>query len=248
MRTGIIIQARTGSTRLPNKMVMPFFEGKTILEILIDRIKKAIGDIDIILATSTASGDDKLAKLAAEKGIMIYRGSEADVLGRFIGAAETYRIDRIIRICGDNPFLSMRYLKELIDNLSKKDEDYISFITNEGIPSIKTHFGLWTEAITLDALKRIAKLTEEKLYHEHVTNYSYEHPDLFSLFFIPIPSFILESKFRLTVDTIDDFNNARNLYEKLLEKGCEIEVENIIPYLDENILDSMKKQIEMNSK
>ena len=41
MRTGIIIQARTGSTRLPNKMVMPFFEGKTILEILIDRIKKA---------------------------------------------------------------------------------------------------------------------------------------------------------------------------------------------------------------
>lgn len=248
MKTGIVIQARTGSSRLPNKMVMPFFKEKTILEIIIDRIKVAIGDIDIILATSTASGDDKLAELANAKGIMLYRGSESDVLDRFIGASEAYGIDRIIRICGDNPFLSMRYLKELIDNLSKHTEDYVSFITDDGIPSIKTHFGLWTEAITLDSLKRIAKLTEEKLYHEHVTNYSYEHPDLFSLFFIPIPTFILKSNFRLTVDTIDDFNNAKSLYERLIKNDCDIEVENIIPYLDQNILNSMKKQMEMNSK
>ena len=59
-----------------------------------------------------------------------------------------------------------------------KNSDYISFNIN-GTPSIKTHYGFWTEYVTLDTLKRIKSLTKDKIFHEHVTNYIYTNPHSF---------------------------------------------------------------------
>ena len=105
MKDGIIIQARTGSTRLHNKILLPFYGGQRIIDILIGNIKQACADKTIVLATTDRSQDDILAEVAREAGICCYRGDEDNVLDRFIRAAATFNLDRFIRVCSDNPFL-----------------------------------------------------------------------------------------------------------------------------------------------
>jgi len=229
-------------------MIMPFYNGKTILDVLLERLKSLQSEVPIILATTNNSSDGRIIEIANNHKVAVFRGSESDVLLRFINAAEKYSANKIIRICGDNPFLSKRFLEELIGCAKQSSEDYISFIADDGTPSIKTHFGLWAEYITLDALHRIKEMTTESVYHEHVTNFAYMHPDLFSLKFLPIPKFITELKFRLTVDTLGDFNNAKKIYGQLMLENKEIEPENIIPLLDSGILASMQININKNSK
>ena len=64
MSTGIIIQARNNSSRLPNKLSLPFYKGVGILEILIGNITSSIPSAPVVLATTTLDGDDKLVKIA----------------------------------------------------------------------------------------------------------------------------------------------------------------------------------------
>lgn len=102
MNFGIIIQARLGSTRLPGKILKDFYGGKTLLETVIENLKKT--GAKIIVATSVNPNNDKLETFLKERNITVFRGSEDDVLSRFIEAAEANGVDGIVRICSDNPF------------------------------------------------------------------------------------------------------------------------------------------------
>ncbi|MDB4710952.1 hypothetical protein OAF16_04405, partial [Flavobacteriales bacterium] len=104
--TGIIIQARTGSTRLPNKIILPFYKEKGILELIVERINKYT-DIPIVVATTKNPKDDAIVKIASKNGVGCYRGSENNVLSRFIETAKKNNFKNIIRICADNPFLDI---------------------------------------------------------------------------------------------------------------------------------------------
>lgn len=201
---GIIIQARTGSSRLPNKMILPFYKNFGILEILLKRLINNI-NCKIIVATTTNNRDNIIEEITTNSNCICYRGSEDDVILRFIEAAKYNGVTKIIRICADNPFLDMESLKALIDYCSNKDEDYISYITSKGVPTIKTHYGFWAKYTTLEVLMRVNALTNEKIYHEHVTNYIYEHSDMFKTNFIKIPVWIENKSIRLTLDTKEDF-------------------------------------------
>lgn len=248
MNLGIVIQARTGSTRLPQKMLLPFFEDKTILDILLQRIKSAQVSIPIVLATTGNEQDSALIKIAERNAVGWFRGNEHDVLQRFVAAAAEHEFDSVIRICADNPFLSMSGLRRLIDFSTQSGADYASFQTGDGTPSIKTHFGFWAEYVTLDALKRIQRLTDAPLYHEHVTNYAYSHPKTFSLSFLPIEKYIEESNVRLTVDTQDDFTVAAKIYAEAVRQNLPIEPENIIPLVSAEMKSAMRQQMLANSK
>lgn len=248
MQLGFIIQARSGSTRLPRKMLLPFYSDKTILDILLQRINNSFPEIPVVLATSVNPKDKEIENIAKRNNVISFRGSEDDVLQRFIDAAKVNEFTAIIRICADNPFLSMAYLKQLFDYSKDKNADYISYKTSKGAPTIKTHFGFWTEYITLNALERIKSMTDEKLYHEHVTNYAYTNPNDFICDFLPIEDFVEKSGIRLTVDTAADFANASKLYAQLLEKKLDVEPKNIIPLVDSSMKQIMEQQIHENSK
>ena len=159
MKTGIIIQARLGSTRLPGKILKPFHGGKCILDIILDKLHQA-SDAKVIVATSTSKDNDALVEHLERNGELVYRGSENDVLDRFIKAAKEFHIDGIIRICSDNPFIDPDGIKTLIEKAQHIDAQYIGFKIN-GLPSIKTHFGFWGEFVTLDALTKVAASTDE---------------------------------------------------------------------------------------
>lgn len=173
MMPTIIIQARTGSTRLPQKMLKTFYEDKSLLAIILERFKKF--DCPVILATSTNENDSALEFIAREHSIKVYRGSENDVLSRFIDAAGINQSEVVIRVCADNPFLSIEYIKKLIDEYQKHPQNYISFQTREGTPTIKTHYGFFAELVEVETLKRVKNMTNDSYYHEHVTNYIYEN-------------------------------------------------------------------------
>lgn len=219
MKDGIIIQARTGSTRLHNKILLPFYGGQRIIDILIGNIKQACAGKTIVLATTDRPQDDILAEVAREAGICCYRGDEDNVLDRFIRAAATFNLDRFIRVCSDNPFLRPDSFRAFFEEHDARPADYIAYGFADGRPTIKSHLGLFAELTTADALRRAAAATQEKLYIEHVTIYLYTHPEAFSVRLLPLPD-ELEGRLdlRFTLDTMEDFTLLQELYAAFCEQ------------------------------
>lgn len=244
-----IVQARLGSSRLPNKIFLPFHGEATIFSLMVEKLQ-SIPDCDLIIATTDNERDNLIESKARELGVKCFRGSENDVLKRFIDAAEANGAEKIIRVCSDNPFLDRSAIEQLVETAERSKKDYISFNVN-GLPSIKTHFGFWTEYVTLDALKKVQMLTDEQLYHEHVTNYIYANPDVFSIDWIEADSSIINrTDIRLTIDTQVDFNNAKTIYNDLTVDTKYPTIKQIVEYLDSHseYLDTMKAEIVKNSK
>ncbi len=249
MNFGIIIQARLGSTRLPRKILKEFHDGKTLLETVINNLQN-VSDAKIIVATSINPNNDELESFLKERDITVYRGSEDDVLSRFIGAAQTNGINGIVRICSDNPFLDWHGVAALIEKAKTTDADYIGYRINN-TPSIKTHFGFWGEYVTLDALKRVAATTDEKPAHEHVTIHIYTHPEEYKCEWIECPAYLQgRNDIRLTVDNAEDFENAQEVYKTLIEANPNFGLEDVVRYIDEHTVlrDSMRQMIEKNQK
>jgi len=248
-KTGFIIQARTGSSRLPNKVLRNFYNGKNILNIIIEKLINHFNKYLIILATTNNPQDDKLKKFTEKYNIKIFRGSEENVLKRFIDAAQNYNLKEIIRVCADNPFLEIFYLKKLIDSYTK-NYDYISYKIDQQ-PAICTHFGFFAEFVTLEALRKVTVNTNEKIYTEHVTKFIYTNPDLFNIKFLKGPE-ILKNRhdIRLTIDTIEDFKIAQIIFSELHKEKKEFSVSDIIKFLDKNpdLLIQMKANILSNRK
>jgi spore coat polysaccharide biosynthesis protein SpsF (cytidylyltransferase family) len=246
---GIILQARTGSTRMPQKVILPFFDGKSILDLLLEKVKKL--DVPAVLATTVNPSDDRIDVLAAKHDVPVFRGSENDVLDRFIQTAHQFKFEKIIRICADNPFLDLGGMKVLIHAFDKSEADYLSFQLARNKPSILTHFGFWTEAVRLDALEKVQKLTHEKLYHEHVTNFVHGHPEIFNVRFIQAnPLVFSRTDIRMTLDTPEDFKIQQKIFAILSAENPNFGLPEIVNWLDRHpeILEAMKSEILKNQK
>ena len=238
-----------GSTRLPRKILREFHKGQTLLETVINNLKKVEG-AKIIVATSDNPNNDELVTFLQERDISVFRGSENDVLSRFIGAAEENKVDGIVRICSDNPFLDWHGVANLVEKAQTSDADYIGYRINN-TPSIKTHFGFWGEYVTLKALKRVAESTDEQPAHEHVTIHIYTHPEEYKCEWIECPGYLQgREDIRLTVDNAEDFENAQKVYAALEESNPDFGLEEVVRYVDTHadLKESMKKMIANNKK
>jgi spore coat polysaccharide biosynthesis protein SpsF (cytidylyltransferase family) len=243
------IQARVGSTRLPNKILLPFYQGKCILELLIEKLLMVKGT-NIVIATSIDPKNHAIDEVASKYGIFCFHGSENDVLQRFVDAAEATGTEKLIRICSDNPFLELNSINELVLKASVSEKDYISFNIG-GKPSIKTHYGFWTEFVTKKALQRVISLTNDPLYHEHVTNYIYSHPETFNIEWIKGPKIIeTHPSIRLTIDTREDFETIKLIYSDLCKNNPFPTIEDVVHYLDKHAeyYTTMQEQIDKNNK
>lgn len=249
MNLGIIIQARLGSTRLPGKILLPFYRGQTIIDILLEKLHRAT-DIPVVIATTTDPGNDLLVAHLQARGELVFRGSENDVLDRFIQAAGLHQLEGIIRICSDNPFIDLKGIQNLIEKAQNSEAEYIGFRIN-GLPSIKTHFGFWGEYVTCNALKKVAASTDDQPAHEHVTIHIYSHPGEYHCEWIECPDFIQgRNDIRLTVDTQEDFANAQMVYANQKNSHPDFGLKEVVDYIDqhEELKSSMKRIIEQNAK
>lgn len=247
--TGFIIQARSGSTRLPDKMLRPFYKEKSILEILADRFKVEAEGVPFVIATTTNPLDDRIENRANLLGVKCFRGSEEDVLARFIDTAKEHGFETIIRVCADNPLFDIKGTLKLLD--VENGTDYTAYKLSGDKPSITTHSGFWGEIVQRETLERVAKHTSEKKYREHVTNFIYTQPDLFKVKLVKAPfNMFTRNDIRLTVDTLKDWNMVSEIYSKLIEIKQKLTVPNILNLVDENpdYLLGMKNQMALNTK
>ncbi len=250
MNDGIVIQARSGSTRMPAKILQPFDGERRIIDIILDNITRDCPDRKIVLATTVNPADDILESVAAQHDVECFRGSEEDVLSRFIGAADRFGLDRVIRACSDNPFLQTGSFESMFKFHDKNPTDYLAYGFPDGRPTIKSHLGLYAELATADALCRAWSASEDKLYREHVTIYLYTHPEDFSINLIPLPEFLqTRTDLRLTLDTPSDFKLLSELY-RIHRDRTDGSVEKLVDLIDSNPLYGkiMKQNIAQNEK
>ena len=248
MNNGIIIQARTNSSRLPGKILLPFYKDENILELIIKRIKYAT-DIPIVIATTQKESDNSIVKIAKNMKVDFFRGNEENVLARFIDCAKQYNFSSIIRICSDNPFIDTEDLLYL--SKQNSSYDYICFSINKQ-PTITSHTGFWAEKISLNALLKIQKNTTNTIYLEHVTNYIYEHPEMFNIKKNEISGNIKTNKIRLTLDTKEDFIILKKIFSKIYKKknGYNFTKYDVLNHIEKNptYLEKMMENIKRNEK
>lgn len=208
-----VIQARMGSVRLPGKILMPAFAGKSILDIITAKLRTRFPHIPVYVASGPQAQNAALESWAAGKDLQLVWGSENDVWSRFRDIARSSGASYLIRICADNPFLDMDYVDELLQEACRNPEaEYIAHCVN-GTPSIRTHLGIYCEMIAGQALlHKMEGISAED--REHVTSFIYgagkEH---FRLAWIKHqwPAEIMDC-LRLSVDTPEDMENAASLY------------------------------------
>ena len=243
-KIGIIIQARTSSTRLPKKIIKEF-GNTTFLDILLSRFKATNMGIPVILASTNNPEDKVLLNYANKYGFPVFFGSEHNVLKRFIDCAIKFDVDYIVRVCSDNPFIDITLINHLIETYN--GEDYLSFEVDK-TPSILTHSGFFSEMFPKESLIKVYESNDCNCF-EHVTNCLYKENSGFNIKLIP-KSVPLE--IRCTLDTKEDFEILKTIYynwfEQLKDKNFEYKL--LLDYLENNpkLIDSMKSEILKNKK
>ena len=216
-----IVQARLTSSRLPDKVVMPLGrQGKTIAEHVFERLSCSRHIDQVVFAIPTGERNDELETFLTERHIPCFRGSEDNVLERFIGCIRQYQPEIVVRATSDNPFVDWHQADLQIEAL--QEADYVSV---KGCPLGTGVEVFWTRALE-EAYANVSSDRER----EHVTPYLYLHPELFRINRIPY-RISLKTDYRLTVDTDQDYALAQRVYEALYE-GQPIPNEQVYAWLE----------------
>jgi spore coat polysaccharide biosynthesis protein SpsF len=218
-----IVQARMSSSRLPGK-VLAEIAGRTMLERVVARARAARRVPRVVVATSVASEDDRVAALCRELGIDVFRGSESDVLDRFAGAASRFAGDPIVRLTADCPLLDPGVVDAVVARYEEGGVDYAANINPPTYPD-----GLDTEVFSAEALVRAAREARRPSEREHVTLYIRSHPESFRIANVRGPSDL--SGLRWTVDEPEDLEFVRAVYAALGE--AEFGMEDVVRLLAE---------------
>lgn len=203
MRFSVIIQARCGSTRFPNK-VLEKIGDHSILEIIVERLKQSKKIDSIIVATSLNKIDDQIEDLCNARSIEVFRGDERNVLARFYECAEKYKLDNIIRITADCPVIDYALVEKGIEKFKENKFEYISNVNPPTYPD-----GLDFEIFSFQVLKEANdNPSKSKMDMEHVTgliksrkSHNISNSEDFSFL-------------RLTLDEKDDLKVIRNVFEE----------------------------------
>jgi len=165
MKTIAIIQARMGSTRLPNKVMLPIC-GVPMIGLLLERLKASRHIEEIVVATSANSINDPLEAYVTGLGFKVYRGSEDDVLDRYYQVAKQLDGGVILRITGDCPLIDAELVDEVIEEFRRSGADYVSNVEPPTYPD-----GLDTEVFTRASLDSAWQKATSRHDREHVTPY-----------------------------------------------------------------------------
>ena len=234
-----MIQARCGSSRLPNK-VLRDIAGKSDLQWVIERVKRSKNVDEVMVVTSIEKNNLPLICLCAEMNIRVFAGSENDVLDRYYQAAKLLNPEYVVRITADCPLFDWRYLDMAIEQL-ENGTDYLAELT-ESFPD-----GLDIEIISFSALKNIWKEASLSSEREHVTLYIKNHPEQFMIQNLECPITGISEK-RWTLDQDEDYELISKLYDHFITNGKEDFVtEDILEYLNLNPhLEDINKEIMRN--
>lgn len=210
-----IIQARMGAQRLPGKPLLEIAD-RPLIAHLIDRAKQSKIVPLVILAIPEGEQDDPLEEFAKSYDAPYFRGSELDVLDRYIKTAKYFDIDVIVRLTGDSPLAEPYYIDEAVKLHLKEKADLTIGKNQDEIP-----LGFGCEVVSLNALEIADKEGHEKEDREHVTWHllRLENRKRFKIIFLKGKKDLKNNKIRLTIDTPKDFELMKEVFKRLYPKN-----------------------------
>lgn len=204
------IEARMGSSRLPGKVLMPIL-GQPALARMVARLRRCQSLDGIVVATSTAPGDDILAAWCAENAVHCWRGSEDDVLQRVVDAQRAMAAEIVVELTGDCPVIDPVIVDLAVETFLAHD---VTLVTNTG-PGTAWPNGTDVQVFRLSDLAAVAAAVDDPAVREHVSLYFYEHPERYTLLrLLPLRHWVLPGC-RVVLDYPEDMAFLEVLHQRL---------------------------------
>ena len=203
-RSTCVVQARTGSSRLPGKVLAPI-AGIPMLELMLHRLQSLAVD-SLVVATTAYPRDEPVVDIAERCGVPVVRGPENDVLARFVLALEMHPASTVVRLTADCPVTDPRLVEAVIARHHERDAAYTANVLPRTFPR-----GLDVEVVHADALRAAHEEAVDPAEREHVTPFVYRRPERFEL--ANLRSGLRLGDERWTVDTADDLEWVRSAFE-----------------------------------
>jgi spore coat polysaccharide biosynthesis protein SpsF len=216
--TGVFLQARLDSSRLPGKALMPI-QGKPLILHAMESLKKIPVEVHALLTEEGSA--EALQPLADEAGFRFFTGSGHDVLDRFCAALSAFPVHTLIRATGDNPLVSWEMASRLLAQHRSLDADYSGYF---GLPT-----GCGVEIVRSECLFKARRESSDPYDHEHVTPYLYKNPQVFTLH-RPLAPGEFRSRFSVSVDTQADFDRVGAVFATLYQGGP-ISLESLMTFI-----------------
>lgn len=223
-----VIQARSGSSRLPNKVFLPLAD-KPLLYRMYERVALSKLKGTIVIATTTDKADDKIESLCNEFEINCFRGHPTDLLDRHYQAARLYNADAVVKIPSDCPLIDSNIIDKVLqfylDNTDKYD--FVSNLHPATYPD-----GNDVEIMSFAALKNAWENAKLEFEREHTTPYLWENPDKFRIGNVVWETGLDYSmSYRFTIDYDKDYNFIKQVYDELYPINDKFTLKDILDLL-----------------
>lgn len=224
-----VIQARTGSSRLPNKILLPL-ANKPLLYRMFERVAASKMCGKIVIATTTDKSDDVVENLCNKFNMICFRGHPTDLLDRHYQAAKLFSADAVVKIPSDCPLIDKSVIDKVL-NYYMENLNYFDYVSNLHPPTYPD--GNDVEIMSFKALSDAWENANRELEREHTTPYFWENPDKFR-----IGNVIWETgldysmSHRFTIDYEKDYNFIKQVYDELYSVNPIFTLNDILDLLD----------------
>jgi spore coat polysaccharide biosynthesis protein SpsF len=228
MKVTVVIQARTGSTRLPSKVLLPA-AGAPLLQRMVERVCAARLPSEVVIATTTLPADDEICEIARTIGVEAVRGHTTDCLDRHVTAARASAADAVVKIPSDCPLIDPATIDRVIGAfLTEMDVDYVSNLHPPTWPD-----GFDVEVMARGALETAWREATRPLDREHTTPFLWDNPERFVTRNVRWETGLdASTRYRLTLDYHEDYAVIRGLYDELWSPHRHFTLAEILAVLD----------------
>jgi len=210
----VVVQARTGSTRLPGKVLLPL-AGKPLLERMLERLRAVRSQFELVVATTTDASDDPVAELAAHTGTRVHRGHPTDLLDRHVQAARASNADTVVKIPSDCPLIAPEVVERVLgawhERRAAERLDFLSNLHPATYPD-----GNDVEVVTRDALETAWREAKRPYEREHTTPFVWDRPERFRVGNVTWETGLdYANSHRFTIDYPEDYALIAAVYDAL---------------------------------
>jgi spore coat polysaccharide biosynthesis protein SpsF len=229
VRPLVVVQARSGSTRLPGKVLLPV-AGAPLLERMLERIRAARTPLDLVVATTWEEEDAAISELCESIGVPCFRGHPRDLLDRHYRVGLAFGAEAVVKIPSDCPLIDHavidRVLHEYLDDPCRYD--FVSNLHPATYPD-----GNDVEVFSFAALEGAHREATRPLDREHTTPYLWDQPEKFRLSNVAWESGLdLSMSHRFTVDYPEDYELVSAVYAALYREGEVFSLPEILAFLE----------------
>jgi spore coat polysaccharide biosynthesis protein SpsF len=230
MKTLVVVQARTGSRRLPDKVMMPL-AGRPLLEQMLARVRASRTPFDLAVATTTESADEPIRSLCRSIGVECFSGHPTDLLERHYRAALSAGADEVVKIPSDCPLIDPAVIDRVLAfHAGRRGTlDYTSNLHPASYPD-----GNDVEVLPMGVLEEAAREASRTFEREHTTPFVWERPGRYRIGNVSWESgFNYSMTHRWTIDYREDYDFIRAVYDELWSaSGPPFTLEDILRLLE----------------